>query len=226
MKKYRRSKKLSFFQTQLLAWYKDYGRRFSWRQPSCSLFTQVLAEILLQRTPAGRVDSVLPLLTQKFRTWQAIALASEYDLQVHLKTLGLWRRRVSALRKFAAEMHRRNGSFPRDRKELESLPAVGQYIANAILLLAHSERQPLLDVNMARVLERFFGPRQFVDIRYDQYLQQLSRVVLWGVDAKLMNWAILDFAVALCRNNRPLCEQCPLKSRCSYYEAQQPQCAS
>jgi hypothetical protein len=50
----------------------------------------------------------------------------------------------------------------------------GQYIANAVLLLCHGEPQPLLDVNMARVLERVFGPKKLADIRYDPYLQQLA----------------------------------------------------
>ncbi len=212
------TEKLRLFQKQLLGWYKGHGRRLSWREPSSTLFVQVLAEILLQRTPAERVDRVLSSLTQKFKTWQAIAEASDEDLELHLKPLGLWRRRGAALRKFALELHRRDGVFPCDRDELESIPAVGQYIANAIMLLAHSDPQPLLDVNMARVLERFFGPRQLVDIRHDPYLQQLSRAVLQGVDAKALNWAILDFATAVCRSNSPQCEQCPLKMGCLYYK--------
>jgi A/G-specific adenine glycosylase len=212
------NRKISFFQKELLAWYKENGRKLAWRKPRCTSYVQVLAEFLLQRTPADRVDRALSSMTQAFKTWQAIADASDAELEVHLKPLGLWRRRVSALRKFAAEIRRRDGIFPVTRGELESIPAVGQYIANAIMLLVHSDPQPLLDVNMARVLERYFGPRKLVDIRYDPYLQQLSREVLKGVDAKALNWAILDFASAYCRSSSPLCTKCALKRRCLYYK--------
>ena len=44
-------------------------------------------------------------------------------------------------------------------------------VANAILLVCHEQPEPLLDSNMARVIERVFGPRKLADIRYDPYLQ-------------------------------------------------------
>jgi A/G-specific adenine glycosylase len=97
---------------------------------------------------------------------------------------------------------------------VESLPGVGQYIANAILLLCHNKPQPLMDVNMARVLERNFGLRHLVDIRYDPYLQALGAQVVSRGDAKKLNWAILDLAARICLGTSPVCNQCPLSSSC------------
>jgi A/G-specific adenine glycosylase len=113
-------------------------------------------------------------------------------------------------------MARREGQFPRTREEIEELPNVGQYIANAILLLCHGEPQPLLDVNMARVLERFFGPRKLADIRYDPYLQSLARAVVNAKDPVIVNWAILDHASVVCKIARPLCSSCPVMGRCKF----------
>ncbi len=42
-------------------------------------------------------------------------------------------------------------------------------------LLCNRKPRPLLDVNMSRVLERYFGPRSLADIRYDPYLQNLAQ---------------------------------------------------
>ena len=84
-------------------------------------------------------------------------------------------------------MAKRNGRFPSTRVEVEALPGVGQYITNATLLLCHGEAQPLLDVNMARVLERVFGPRKLVDIRYDPYLQNLAFEIVQCKGAKELN---------------------------------------
>ena len=114
-------------------------------------------------------------------------------------------------------MAKRGGRFPRTRGEIEELPGVGQYIANAILMFCQDEPQPLLDVNMARVLERFFGSRKLADIRYDPYLQKLAREVLPRKRYKEFNWAILDFASLICKARKPLCLKCPLEIRCRYF---------
>ena len=115
-------------------------------------------------------------------------------------------------------MAKRNGQFPKTRNEIEKIPAIGQYIANAVLMFCHNQPQPLLDVNMARVLERFFGPRQMADIRYDPYLQKLARDVLPRKNFKEFNWAILDFAALVCKKRNPLCNQCCLNKQCSFYK--------
>jgi len=108
----------------------------------------------------------------------------------------------------------RNGRFPKDRDAIEALPGIGQYIANAVMLFCHGQSRPLLDVNMARVLERVFGPRKLVDIRHDPYLQELaSRVARCKNSAKL-NWAILDLGATICLAKNPRCRECPLVSMC------------
>ena len=43
--------------------------------------------------------------------------------------------------------------LPCTREEVERLPGISQYMASAILLLCYGHNEPLLDVNMARILE-------------------------------------------------------------------------
>lgn len=143
-------------------------------------------------------------------------VATEVDLQQYLQPLGLWRRRAASLEKLANEMAKRRGKFPERREEIEQLPNVGQYIANAILLFCHGDPQPLLDVNMARVLERFFGPRKLADIRYDPYLQSLAKAVVSSKNPHVINWAILDHATLICKISTPLCTVCPVVLRCKF----------
>ena len=69
---------------------------------------------------------------------------------------------------------------------------------------------------MARVLERYFGPRTLSDIRYDPYLQHLARLVVDCRDAIDLNWAILDFATRTCSIRLPKCGQCTLASECRF----------
>jgi A/G-specific adenine glycosylase len=117
----------------------------------------------------------------------------------------------------AKEMVKRNGRLPQSREDLESIPFMGQYTANAVELVVFNKPSPLIDVNMARVLERFFGPRKMADIRYDPYLQKLAYKIVSHARTKEINWAILDFAAIICKARRPLCEGCFLNSKCNFY---------
>lgn len=116
----------------------------------------------------------------------------------------------------AQEMANRRGRFPRTREEIEALPGIGQYIANAVLMFVHGQQQPLLDTNMARVLERVFGPRKLADIRYDPYLQGLATLVVTCEKPAEMNWAILDLAAMVCTIKNPRCIKCPVMHMCKW----------
>jgi len=209
-------RKFNRFRHMLQEWYAENGRNFPWRRKSASKYEVIVTEVLLQRTRAETVAEFCKSFFRAFPSWKRLSDASENDLSLFLQPLGLWYRRSVSLLALARVMSRKNGKFPRNRKEIEALPGVGQYIANAILLFCHGEPQPLLDVNMARVLERVFGPRQRVDIRHDPYLQCLSSTIVNCETPKEINWAILDLAATICRKNSPKCHECPVRSICLY----------
>ena len=199
---------------RLLGWFEENGRKFPWRKASASNYQYIVAEVLLQRTRAETVADFFPKFIKEFPSWKKLGSVSVTSLQRHLQPIGLWRRRATSIHALAQAMAKRNGRFPKNREAIEELPGIGQYIANAVLLFCHGEARPLLDANMARVLERVFGPRNLADIRYDPYLQKLALEVVQCEEARKLNWAILDLAATTCRTNRPHCEECPLMSTC------------
>ena len=212
------NKKVEFFQNKILEWYHIQGRTFLWRKKGLTHYQYVIAEVLLQRTKAETIAKFYPLFLTEFPNWKSLANANVKRIEKYLIPVGLYHQRSKRLMGLAQEMVKRNGRLPRDREDLESIPFMGQYIANAVELVIFNEPSPLVDVNMARVLERFFGPRQMADIRYDPYLQELSYRIVKHVNAKEVNWAVLDFAALICKP-KPLCLLCPLASKCSYYES-------
>jgi A/G-specific adenine glycosylase len=209
---------LQWFRRRVLRWSAVHGRTFRWRNPSASTYERIVSEVLLQRTRAETVDTFFSAFMRAFPSWRALSAAEVTDLERFLRPLGLWRRRAASLKKLASAMATRRGKFPRDRHALESLPNVGQYIANAIELLCHASPRPLIDVNMARILERFFGRRLLADIRYDPYLQELAARVVNGKSPAFINWAILDLSAKVCRP-KPHCTCCPLQQRCIFARA-------
>jgi len=104
---------------------------------------------------------------ERFPSWRELADAPTYELEEFLKPISLWKRRAGSLRALAAYAAAHDGMFPSRYEELLSVPAVGQYVAHAILMFHHGKRYPLVDVNMARVVEHFIRPRILADIRYD-----------------------------------------------------------
>lgn len=206
---------LTRLRKSLLAWYSNNARDLPWRKKSISNYGIVISELLLQRTRAETVASFLDTFVSQYPSWKELSQAEEAEIGQVIRPIGLWNRRARTLKQLACAMVARNGRFPRDRQEIESLPGVGQYLANAILLMCHGKAEPLLDGSMARVLERVFGPRKLADIRYDPYLQGLSRAVVRCKTPRNINWAILDLAAAICVPRSPRCSDCPLKSFCN-----------
>lgn len=204
------------FRAALLEWFRDNRRDFPWRTRGASLYVVTISEMMLQRTTAAAVAGVLPGFIERFPDWTSIDQATREELQTHLRPLGLWQRRVDSLQRLARKLVERGEVMPLDREELEGLPGVGQYISNAVRLFGKGEPEPLLDVNMSRVLERYFGPRDLADIRYDPYLQALSRAVVDSDSPVDVNWAILDLGAMVCRSRTPLCHSCPLAQQCAF----------
>ncbi len=218
--------KLEYFRNQVLGWYKAHGRAFPWRNKSSSNYQLIVSEVLLQRTRAETVAKNYRSFFKKYSSWKKLASASEEEISEFIKPLGLWQRRARSLSLLAKKMTEMNGRFPSDMETITQLPNVGQYIANAVLLFCKHEPRPLLDTNMARVLERFFGPRKLSDIRYDPYLQALAMSVVQCKYPKEMNWAILDFAALICLIKKPLCNACILNKLCTFYGTQASNCNS
>lgn len=208
------------FRARLLRWFDAHGRRFPWRAPRASTYLRIVSEVLLQRTRAEVVARIIPAFLERYPSWASLARAGEADLQEVLRPLGLWRRRAVSIRGLARYADSTRGRFPSRREDVESVPAVGQYVANAIWLFAHRRPAPLLDSNMARVLERYFGPRRLADIRYDPYLQLLAASIVDCERSIDLNWAILDLGALVCKPSRPDCPSCPLRPSCRHARSQ------
>ena len=209
-------KDIEVFQKKIMMWFEENGRSFPWRNPSANNYHKIISEVLLQRTQATTVSKFFPSFIQKYPSWKKLGLASEPELQEALKPIGLYKQRADRMYKLAQEMKKRKGRFPKSREEVEDMPMMGQYITNAYELFILKKTSPLLDVNMARVLERYFGPRKLADIRYDPYLQNLSKRIVEYHEKNQINWAILDFASLICKKRKPKCGICPMCNRCNY----------
>jgi A/G-specific adenine glycosylase len=114
-----------------------------------------------------------------------------------------------------------SGVVPRTRKELERLPGIGPYTASAVLAIVYGQAEPLLDVNMARLLGRFLGPPEGIEAKPKRTLHALAPRLLSCKRVLEVNWAVLDFGALVCRARSPLCPERPLRTRCQYARLRQ-----
>lgn len=198
----------------LLEWYAAHQRQLPWRSENATTFERICVEVLLQRTRAETVARVYPDFFARFHSWDELAEASIEELEEHFKPIGLWQRRARSMKALASYAAAKGGKFPDTVEGLAEVPAVGQYVANAILVFQHGQNRPFLDVNMARLIERYVRPRKLADIRFDPWLQDASHWLVRGEQRIEINWAALDFASAVCIARNPRCPSCPLVRRC------------
>lgn len=209
-------RKLTRLRRELLKWADQQGRTFPWRRTGATVYEKIVVEVLLQRTTATAVARFHEPFFTSFPSWTELANAKAEDLESFLRPLGLWRRRAASLLGLARYAVSVGGNFPPASAEHAAIPAVGQYVSNAIMMFQHGKPRPLLDVNMARVIERYVRPRKLADIRYDPWLQAAAHWFARDARAEDANWAILDFAALICRARQPRCGTCPVQSTCSF----------
>jgi len=207
--------KLSRLRSDLLLWAADSGRDFPWRNRRAGTYEQIVVEVLLQRTTAASVARFYAFFFERFPSWEDLAAANIEDLERFLKPLGLWRRRATSLLGLAKYVVAHGGCFPHDSAQHRAIPAVGQYVSNAIVMFQNGQAAPLLDVNMARVIERYVRPRRLADIRHDPWLQEAAHWLVRCAIPARVNWAVLDFAALVCTARNPACSGCPVNTRCS-----------
>lgn len=208
------------FQGNILRWYRYGGRHvLPWRKRNLSSYKIIIAEVLLQRTKSEKVKDAFEPFIKEYPSWDSIVKKGICKLEEILKPLGLQKQRANRLFALALIMKATGGKFPENSEGLYQLPMFGQYLAYAVKLQVYKQPKPLLDVNMARVLERYFGKRTLADLRYDPYLQDLAHRVVRHPKSKCISWAILDFANSTCKARGQVCHTCPITESCQYFNS-------
>lgn len=206
------------FRTAVLEWGDINQRSFFWREEELSLFEALLVEILLARTRAASAEHVARELLDRVEEPGELAAMEEEELQLLLEPLGLHRKRAAALKKLGEEVSAQFfGRVPDDYEALTTLPYVGRYVGNAALCFSRGLSRPIVDANVARVLERVFGlPSPGGKLELEEEYWSLAGCLVPDDRPREYNWSLIDLGALICRPQSPACENCPLRVRCSY----------
>jgi A/G-specific adenine glycosylase len=202
------------FRTELIAWYRVYGRRFPWRETR-EPYAVLIAEVLLHRTRADQVRPLYQAFLEAYPDLNALAGAQVDALHSLLRPAGL-RWRVDLLHAMAAAIRRRfDGVVPSDEKELNSLPGVGHYIAGAVRCFAYGFPDAILDTNTVRVTGRVVGLPVKDSSRRSTRFRRILEALVDLQNPRDFNFALLDLAAAICTPRDPRCTRCPLLPFCA-----------
>lgn len=204
----------NIFRKQLLRWSQDKIRSFPWRETD-NPFEILIAEFLLQRTPAERVEPIYKKIIDRHPSFESLSHASLAEIKELLRPLGLHNKRGEAIQEIAIRLA--DGQFPQSEAELVNLPYIGRYGANAILCFAFDEPVAILDQNVIRIYNRLFG------LNLDHRAEQSWVFAEWMLpksDIRRYNLALLDFGALVCLPRSPRCNDCFANNFCKFFQQQ------
>jgi endonuclease III len=180
-----------------------------------SPFELLAATILSAQCTDERVNQVTPALFARYGTPQALARATQGELEPIIKSTGFFRAKSKSLIGMAAAIagqHR--GEVPKTMEALVQLPGVGRKTANVVL--GHALGVPGLPVDrhVLRVSNRIGIASSNDPEVVEQQLCAAMPPRKWIVTSD----TLILHGRRVCKP-RPLCEQCAVREDCDYYRA-------
>lgn len=211
--------------SQLKHWYALHARDLAWRK-NRTPYAVWISEIMLQQTQVSTVIDFYRRWMKKFPSIKKLSKATKDEVLVLWQGLGYYKRGISILETAKLLVENHNGRIPNDLKTLMQLPGIGRYTASAILSFAFAKRQPMVEVNISRVLTRFFFKEIEKKVKSDNGswrsvdFWELSDLILPLEDNKavLVNEALMELGATVCKPKDPNCHSCPLSAMCDAYD--------
>ena len=204
----------SQFQTQVLTWFDQHGRKdLPWQQ-DINPYRVWLSEVMLQQTQVVSVIAYFNRFIDRFPTVQSLAAANVDEVLQHWSGLGYYAR-ARNLHKTAQIIAANHGQFPQTVEALSDLPGIGRSTAGAILSIACGQSQPILDGNVKRVLARFQAVIGWPgEAKVAAQLWEISQRYTPPQRTGDYTQAMMDLGATLCTRSKPKCEICPVAEAC------------
>ena len=198
----------------LLRWYDAHKRDLPWRD-CCEPYAVWVTEIMAQQTQIAALLPYYERFMRRFPTVFDLANAEEKDVLKAWEGLGYYTRARNLLVAAQTIVSDWGGNIPNTKKELLSLPGIGDYTAGAIMSIAHGLPEPAVDGNVLRVFARLtdYG---------EDILQPVAKTCAKQFVAAAMpadrpgcfTQALMELGALVCTPKSPTCAACPLAALC------------
>lgn len=207
-----------FFTEALIHWHhQDNDRTLPWKEEK-DPYKIWLSEIILQQTRAAQG---LPYYERFITAYPTIVDLANADDEVVFRLwqgLGYYARCRNLLATARMVRDTYLGVFPNQYEQIIALKGIGAYTAAAISSFAFELPYAVLDGNVYRVLARYLGISIPIDsLEGKKYFTTKAQELLDKSLPALYNQAIMDLGAVVCKPINPMCDICPVVTRCVAY---------
>ena len=204
---------------RVIAWQAVHGRNHLPWQKTRDPYRVWLSEIMLQQTQVTTVLDYYGRFLARFPDVRALAEAPQDEVMGLWSGLGYYTRARNLHRCAQQVVSAHAGEFPRSAEVLATLPGIGRSTAGAISAFCFSERVPILDANVRRVLTRLLGfGADLASAKNERVLWERAQMLLPHKDLdKAMpryTQGLMDLGASVCTPRTPTCGRCPLQATC------------
>lgn len=210
----------SFFTRQLLQWHAENPRPLPWTKGPRDPYHIWISEVIMQQTRIEQGAPYYHRFISLFPDVGALASASIDDVLFAWQGLGYYTRARNLHKAAIYIVDHLNGKFPKSFEGLLALPGIGHYSAAAIASFAYGLPYPVVDGNVKRLLSRFEGIKDAIDLpATHELIRQHAAAYMKGESPAVFNQAIMNFGALVCKPKNPDCLACPLNKKCIAFKA-------
>ena len=207
------------FSSSLRRWFRRNSRDLPWRRTR-DAYEVLVSELMLQQTQVSRVVDYYDRFLKRFPTLAHVGRAKQSKVMEAWEGLGYYAR-ARNLHKLAIQVSDKGrdatAQLPDSPTALRRLPGIGAYTAGAVASFAYERRAPLVDTNVARVLERVFAPGT-------KTKTTVGSKKIWAIAERVLprtgragwthNQALMELGALVCTARVRHCTVCPVNRQC------------
>ena len=176
---------------------------------------QLLIAILLSaQCTDKKVNQVTPTLFSKYPSLKDLKEANLNDIEQLIHPLGLSNTKANNIIKLSAILHDQyNDKVPSEKKDLVSLPGIGNKTANVMLIEYFNIPAFPVDTHVSRVTKRLGLCAENMNVT--QIENKIMKIFPKNTWADLHIRMVL-FGRYICKAIKPECNSCPFINKCNY----------
>ena len=199
-------------------WFRKHQRPLPWRA-AYDPYGVWVSEVMLQQTRMEVVLGYYQRFMARFPNVASLAAATFDEVTSAWSGLGYYRR-ARMLRDGAIDvMTRFGGVIPATVEELMTIAGIGRYTAGAIASIAHGQRAPIVDGNVARIVARLFAieaPLASPALMREAWARA-EELVAVSKSPRDFNQGLMEIGAMVCTPRNPSCLRCPLRNQCAAF---------
>ncbi len=198
---------------QLKAWFQENAREMPWREKPTP-YNVWVSEVMLQQT---QVATVIPYFLRWMEHFPTISTLAKAPIEQVLKIwegLGYYSRARNLHAAAQQLVEKFDGKLPSREEDLAQIKGIGPYTLGAISSFAFHKRAAAVDGNVLRVLARYFGIEESIDLcKTKRVVSELANLLLPESEPWIVAEALIELGATHCQKVTR-CEACPLKGGC------------